>query len=89
MKQNGHFLSVSRSLYVVGDLVSVATETDEGILTDLGYITGVEVDPPNTRDGGWWYAVRIIGGRFDGITDWLPQDDIVGRVIHGGFGYAK
>ena len=89
MHQNRHVLSVSRSLYELGDLVCVATETEDGLLADLGYITGIELDPPNTRDGGWWYAVRILGNRSEGLTDWMPQDDIVGRVIHGSYSYEN
>lgn len=87
MRRNDHALSMTRPLYQLGDLVCVASETEDGLLTDLGYITGIEIDPPHANEG-WWYAVCIVGGHQANLTDWLPQDEILGRVIHGGYGYG-
>ena len=87
MRRNDQALSMTRPLYQLGDLVCITSETEDGLLTDMGYITGVEIDPPHASPG-WWYAVCIVGDEWANMTEWLPQDQIVGRVIHGGYGYG-
>ncbi len=87
MRRNDHALSVARPLYQLGDLVCVISECEDETTTDFGYVTGIEIDPPH-RSPGWWYAVCLVGNQWHNLTEWLPQDDIAGRVIHGGHGYG-
>lgn len=75
--------SAQAPLYDLGDLVVIASETDDGLLADYGYISGIELDPPHCLLGGWWYSVRIVAGKCQGFQEWAPERDIQGQVIHG------
>lgn len=83
MKENALFYSANRHLYEIGDLVVIAKDTEDGLLADYGYIKGIELDPLYARDKGWWYCIRIVAGEYDGIAEWVPENDIQGQVIHG------
>jgi hypothetical protein len=74
---------VKKPLYELGDLVVIATETDEGLIADYGYITGVELNPDYARVRGWWYSAFIVAGNCRGFQEWCPENHIKGRVIHG------
>lgn len=89
MHQKSFSLSVAPPLYELGDLIVVATEGEEGIYADFGYIKGLECEPSWAFDGGWWYSIQIIGGTSPGLQEWVPEEEIAGRVIHGRYGYEK
>lgn len=83
MTYEAHFMSAAKHLYEIGDLVAYACEIDDRLQYALAYITGVEHKPPYAYMDDWWYAVRVITPVEFCDYDNVPQNEIIGRVIHG------
>ena len=83
MADQAHFMSAAKPLYSLGDLVAFYWEIDEVLQYGLAYITGVEYKPEHTHEETWWYAVRVLTPIEVTNYDQMPEDEIIGRVIHG------
>ena len=83
MDYPAHFMSVAKPLYALGDLVVFSGECEEGLFFCPAYITGVEYKTDKDSTATWWYAVRTLAPAEHHSEDSLPENEIVGRVLHG------
>lgn len=83
MTYAARFMSASKPLYSLGDLIAFYWESEDGLEFGLAYITGIEYQPPGACVSDWWYAIRQLSPVENTDYDVMPERDIMGRVIHG------